>query len=207
MYRTRHITLFIILLVITGAATNSSSQETSSRPSLDKGSIENSFTYVIRNASDYEDSKVVKSWWLWRLRSYVLDSLKVYRDSIQFIQNMVDTREHQIDSLKTDLKELNTSYASAVKERDTLSFLGIGMTKLTYNAIMWLLALVLFAALIMVFLLYKRSNVVTVKLKEALDETKEEFEIHRKKALEREQKIAREMYDEIIKYKNKYGEL
>ena len=207
MDRTRHIALFIILLVVTGTATKTSSQETSSKPSLDKGSIESSFTYVIRNASDYEDSKVVKSWWLWRLRSYVLDSLKVYRDSIQYIQNIVDTRDFQIDSLKTDLKKLNTSYSSAVKERDTLSFLGIGMTKLTYNAIMWFLAAVLFAALVIVFLLFKRSNLITVKLKEALDETKEEFESHRKKALEREQKIAREMYDEIIKYKNKYGEL
>lgn len=207
MDRTRHIPLLIILLVITSTATNISSQETSSKPTLDKGSIESSFTYVIRNASDYEDSKVVKSWWLWRLRSYVLDSLKVYRDSIQFIQNMVDTRDHQIDSLKTDLKKLNTAYSAAVKERDTLSFFGIGMTKLAYNAIMWLLAAILFAALIIVFLLYKRSNVVTVRMKEALDETKEEFETHRKKALEREQKIAREMYDEIIKYKNKYGEL
>ena len=207
MNRTRHIFLSITVLIMTGAATNMFPQETSVKPSLDKGSIESSFSYVIKNASDFEDSKVVKSWWLWRLRSYVIDSLKVYRDSIQYIQNIVETKDHQIDSLKTDLKELTSSLSAAVKTKDALSFLGIGMTKLAYNTIMWLLAAVLFTALVIVFLLYKRSNIVSVKMKTTLDETQEEFEAHRKRALEREQKIAREMYDEIIKYKSKYGEL
>jgi hypothetical protein len=183
------------------------SQEAPSKPTLDKGSIESSFTYVIRNASDYEDSKVVKSWWLWRLRSYVLDSIKVYRDSILYIQNVVETKDHQIDSLKTNLKNLNSSLSAAVKERDSLSFLGIVMSKVAYNAIMWFLAAVLFAALLIVFLLYKRSNIIAVRMKTSLAETQEEFEAHRKRALEREQKIAREMYDEVIKYKNKFGEL
>jgi hypothetical protein len=196
-----------MLLFIAGNTVNTIAQEANAKPTLDKGSIESSFTYVIRNAGDYEDSKIVKSWWLWRLRSYVLDSLKIYRDSINYVQNLVETRDHQIDSLKRDLKELNSSLSAAVKDRDSLSFMGIGMKKLAYNTIMWLLAAVLFTALVMVFLLYKRSNVVTVKMKDTLAETKEEFEAHRKKALEREQKIAREMYDEIIKYKNKYGEL
>ncbi|HJX70720.1 MAG TPA: hypothetical protein VJ346_02175 [Bacteroidales bacterium] len=207
MNRTRHILLSITLLIMTSAATNMFSQETPVKPSLDKGSIESSFSYVIKNASDFEDSKVVKSWWLWRLRSHVLDSLKVYRDSIQYIQNIVETKDHQIDSMKTDLKELTSSLSAAVKTKDTLSFLGIGMTKLAYNTIMWLLAAVLFTAFVIVFLMYKRSNIVAVRMKATLDETQEEFEAHRKRALEREQKIAREMYDEIIKYKSKYGEL
>ena len=207
MNRTRHILLLIMLLFIAGNTLNIIAQEAPAKPTLDKGSIESSFTYVIRNAGDYEDSKVVKSWWLWRLRSYVLDSLKVYHDSINYVQDLVETRDHQIDSLKKDLKELNSSLSAAVRDRDSLSFLGIGMSKVAYNAIMWLLAAVLFTALVLVFLLYKRSNVVTIRMKDTLAETKEEFEAHRKKALEREQKIAREMYDEIIKYKNKYGEL
>jgi len=207
MNRTWHIQILIALFAIAGMTRNIYPQETPSKPTLDKGSIETSFAYVIRNASDYEDSKVVKTWWLWRLRSYVLDSLKVYRDSIQNIQNLVDIRNHQIDSLKTDLKTLNSSLSDAVRERDSLSFLGISMTKFLYNSIMWLIAAVLFVSLIIIFLLYKRSNVVTVKTRALLAETQEEFESHRKRALEREQKIAREMYDEIIKYKNKFGEL
>jgi hypothetical protein len=207
MNRIRLISLLITLAAFSGIRMNSFSQEAPSKPTLNKGSIESSFTYVIRNASDYEDSKVVKSWWLWTLRAYVLDSLKVYHDSIQNFQILVDVKNHQIDSLKTNLKELNSSLSVAVKERDSLSFLGISMTKLTYNAIMWLIAAILLLAFIIVLLLYKRSNVVTIKTRASLAEIQEEFEAHRKRALEREQKIAREMYDEIIKYKNKYGEL
>jgi hypothetical protein len=207
MNKTRHNLILIALCAFTSIPMDIFSQEAPSKPTLDKGSIESSFTYVIRNASDYEDSKVVKSWWLWRLRSYVLDSIKVYRDSILYIQNVVETKDHQIDSLKTNLKNLNSSLSAAVKERDSLSFLGIVLSKVAYNAIMWFLAAVLFAALLIVFLLYKRSNIIAVRMKTSLAETQEEFEAHRKRALEREQKIAREMYDEVIKYKNKFGEL
>lgn len=207
MNRTRHILFFVALFAISGLTRNICSQQAPSKPTLNKGSIESSFTYVIRNASDYEDSKVVKSWWLWTLRAYVLDSLKVYRDSIQSFQNLVEVREFQIDSLKTNIEELNSSLSDAINKRDSLSFFGISMTKVAYNAIMWLLAAMLFAAFLIVFILFKRSNVVTVKTRATLAETLEEFEAHRKRALEREQKIAREMFDEIIKYKNKYGEL
>lgn len=183
------------------------SQETPARLTLDKGSIENSFNYVIKNASPYEDSKVVKSWWLWRLRSYTLDSLNVYRDSITYFQNLVEMRDTHIDSLMANLQKTGKSLKNTLKEKDTLAFLGINMSKMTYNSIMWSLIAILVIALAIVFLLFKRSNAVTVRVKSDLSEINEEFEAHRKRALEREQKIAREMYDEIIKYKNKYGEL
>ncbi len=204
MNRTRRVILFF---VIAGMTMSTYPQQTPPKPTLNKGSIESSFTYVLRNASDYEDSKVVKSWWLWTLRAYVLDSLNVYRDSIQNFQNLVELRAYQIDSLKSDIKELDASLSDVVREKDSLNFLGISMTKLAYNAIMWLLVAVLLVILIIVFMLYKRSNIVTMKTKAALAEIQEEFEAHRKRALEREQKIAREMFDEIIKYKNKFGEL
>jgi hypothetical protein len=207
MNNTRHTLLLFALFAISGLTRNICSQQDPSKPTLNKGSIESGFTYVIRNASDYEDSKVVKSWWLWTLRAYVLDSLKVYRDSIQGFQNLVEVRELQIDSLQTDIKQLNASLSDAIKERDSLSLLGISISKVAYNAVMWLLAAILFTAFLIVFLMFRRSNVVTVKTRATLTETQEEFEAHRKRALEREQKIAREMYDEVIKYKNKYGEL
>jgi hypothetical protein len=52
------------------------------------------------------------------------------------------------------------------------------------------------------FLLFKRSNVVTVETKQTLEEVREEFDTHRKNALVREQKLARRLQDEVIKNKN-----
>ena len=42
-----------------------------------------------------------------------------------------------------------------------------------------------------------------MQTKTDLEQLKNEFESFRKRALEREQRVVREMYDEILKYKNK----
>jgi len=55
--------------------------------------------------------------------------------------------------------------------------------------------------LLVVFFMYKRSNTITVKTKETLASTQEEFERHRKWALEKEQKLSRELLKEKQKYK------
>jgi DNA mismatch repair ATPase MutS len=48
---------------------------------------------------------------------------------------------------------------------------------------------------------------VTSKTKSDLNEIKDEYEDYRKRALVREQEVVRELYDEILKYKNKLKQL
>lgn len=204
---TRFPKLILIVLIYTGLAANIYSQETTPKLSLDKGTIENGFNYVIKNASDFQDSKVVKSWWLWRLKSYVLDSLATYRDSVNGAYRIVYVKEQQIDSLKADLQAINIELAAAIKEKNSLNLIGMSMSKSFYNSILWSIIGILIVALIVFIILFKRSNHITSASRLSLAEIKEEFETFRKRALEREQQIARELYDEVIKYKKKLGEL
>jgi hypothetical protein len=67
---------------------------------------------------------------------------------------------------------------------------------------MWVLILGSLTVAGICFLLFKRSNVVTVETKQTLEEVREEFDTHRKNALVREQKLARRLQDEVIKNKN-----
>ncbi|MDX1316484.1 MAG: tRNA (guanine-N1)-methyltransferase, partial [Xanthomarina gelatinilytica] len=48
---------------------------------------------------------------------------------------------------------------------------------------------------------YKNSHVITKEAKKALEEIEVEFEEHRKTALEREQKVRRQLQDELNKQK------
>ena len=48
---------------------------------------------------------------------------------------------------------------------------------------------------------FKQSNSITIQTKETLKEVEEEFENHRKTALEREQKVRRQLQDELNKQK------
>ena len=49
---------------------------------------------------------------------------------------------------------------------------------------------------------FSKSNVLTKEAKSNLIEVEQEFEQHRKKTLEREQKLRRQLQDEINKQRN-----
>ena len=198
--------LILTIFTISGSFIKSYSQD-SQKPSLDRSDVENQFNYVLRNASDYEDSKVVKSWWLWRLKSHVLDSLNSLKDSISDAYVIIDAKDLTIDSLKKDLKTVNQKLVTTEKEKNSLKFFGLNMSKGAYNSILWTIIAGLILTLLIFIILFKRSNSITLSTKSNLEEIKEEFETFRKRALEREQQIARELYDEIIKYKKKLGEM
>jgi hypothetical protein len=67
---------------------------------------------------------------------------------------------------------------------------------------MWSIIGALLALLIFFVYKFNNSNVVTKEAKLALAEMEEEFEEHRKVALEREQKVRRQLQDEINKQKD-----
>ena len=75
------------------------------------------------------------------------------------------------------------------------------MSKTSYSLIMWLLIIVLLALLILFIYKFNNSNSVTRIAKNNLADIEEEFEEHRRYALEREQKVRRQLQDELNKQK------
>ncbi|MGS2760760.1 tRNA (guanine-N1)-methyltransferase [Sinomicrobium sp. M5D2P9] len=169
--------------------------------SLTEGNIDNQFEFVIQRSNNYQDYKVVKKNWLHTLKKNTLDSLARVEKELAEAINLTKTQNTEIESLKGELEESNDHVSTLTNERDSISFFGALIDKTTYKATMWgivgLLAVVLF------FFIYKfrNSNAVTQSARKALSELEEEYEDHRKKALEREQKVRRQLQDEINKQK------
>lgn len=66
---------------------------------------------------------------------------------------------------------------------------------------MWSVIAVLFALLLFFIYRFKNSNAVTITTKESLENLENEFKEHRTFALEREQKVMRQLQDERNKHK------
>ncbi len=179
------------------------SQEAAEAPSIGKGSIENQFNYVLYRSEKFEDYKMVKSWWLYTLRSQVLDTLKALHENLRDTQNLLSVKKAEIDSLMAVMKTTNNKLDMALKEKGSMKLLGIKMDKILYNSVMWFIIAALIAFLLAFIILFRRSNTVTSKTKSELAETRKEYEEHRKRTLVREQQIVRQLYDEILKYKSK----
>jgi hypothetical protein len=198
----RLLTTGIIILLFT-TLNDLAAQETAEKPGIGRGSIESQFNYVLYRSEKVEDYKMVRSWWLYSLKSQVLDTLKILHQNLEDAQSLISAKDKEIGSLAAAVDNAGKKLETTIKEKDSMSLLGLKTSKKIYNGITWIIILALLVFLSVFVLLFKKSNSVTLTLKSELNESKAEFEEYRKRALVREQQVVRELYDEILKYKSK----
>ncbi len=174
---------------------------TEAKSGLDGGTIESQFNYVINKSEKYELYQVVKKTWLNKIKRNTLDSIADLQNNIKSLENSGEGQLNEITALKSQLSETNSQLETAVNERDSFSFFGILMSKGSYSLMVWTIVFVLTIGIAVLFFLFQRSNAITIKTKESLIEKQEEFDAHRKWALEREQTLARELNKLKQKYK------
>ncbi len=170
--------------------------------SLNSGTIDNQFEYVIRRSNNYQDYKVVKKVWLYALKAHTIDSLNAVHKQLEDTEIVVKNQTQEIDKLKTSLSSTQGTLDKTNTEKDSMSLFGMQMSKTAYNTLLWSLIGGLLALLLFFVYKFKDSNTITRDAKKALVDTEEEFEEHRRVALEREQKVRRQLQDEINKHKS-----
>ena len=135
------------------------------------------------------------------LRTHTLDSLNTLKTKLNNSKNTVNTQQKEIEDLKTKLNSTESTLNATNLEKDSMSLLGMQMSKTNYNMLMWVIIACLLALFILFVYKFKNSNAITRDAKKALEEIEEEFDEHRRTALEREQKVRRQLQDEINKQK------
>ena len=107
------------------------------------------------------------------------------------------------DSVQALYNAITQTNVSLEKEKNSMAFLGIPSTKSSYRVISWTLILSLLGGLLFFIFKFRNSNFLTQQAKSALEEMEQEFEQHRRWALDREQKLSRELLDERNNKKKK----
>ncbi len=193
----------LIMFVLVGLGWGSAYAQNMEDAPLDTGTIEQQYEYIMKKSSTYEAFKVVKISRFQKFKSNIQDSINTAYQKRDVLDKEVKSQKSKINSLSTEVERLNAELETAIGERDGIKFLGMLMTKSGYNGLMWGLVVVLIAIAAVAYLLFKRSNSVTRSTKKELDEVKEEFDQHRKRALKREQELAVKYHSELNKLKQK----
>jgi len=165
--------------------------------SLNSGTIESQFDHLNSISNNYQEYKVVKKAHLEKIRQNVTDSLKVFKDDLALLKQDLKDRQADISDLKTQMSALQEQLAAAEEARDSFSIMGFPIHKAAYNTFMWTLVAVLLGAFLFFLFQYSQSYKVISKSRKDLDETREEFDQHRKNTLERERKLKRELVDAL----------
>jgi gas vesicle protein len=170
-----------------------------SENAMDQGTIENQFEYLLENSNKWEDFKLVKRPWIEKLQNNVADSLNTLQNQIDANQNILDKYKSETDALNAELEKANMQLLEIQKEKDSISFLGMFLEKNTYKNMMYAISAGLLTFLLIFFYQYKKSNSITTEIKSTLAEVQEEFSTYKKRSLEKEQKLARELQNELNK--------
>lgn len=176
-------------------------KETPQKP--EDTSINGQFETLIRKSTNYRQGgkryEVVRLLELEAMRENILDSISISSSNIVNLRATIAENETAINSLNAKLDETTKNLNTLTEEKDSMSFFGAMVSKGTYKLIVWSIIFGLLAFLLFFIYRFKNSNFLTQQAKSALADVEGEFEQHRRRALEREQKISRELQDEINK--------
>ncbi|MFD1316649.1 tRNA (guanine-N1)-methyltransferase [Namhaeicola litoreus] len=191
--------LFLLLILLSTFTVFAQDDEPSA--TLEQGAIEGQFDYLYNKSGKYQEYKVIKITSFNKLKANVLDSLLLLNKQIVESDKVIKSQLDEIKSLKDNLKTTNDNLVEITNEKDNITGFGVPMTKGLYNTIMYSLIFGLLGLLLFFIYRFKESNKVTKLAQKTLAETEEEFENYKRVSIEREQKVRRELQDELNKQK------
>lgn len=143
--------------------------------------------------------KIIRKGNLDIIRKNISDSIGNYKKEIASLNENANAHTSTVNSLQDSVQRLDSSLAAEQKKAASISFLGITFAKGSYHTMVWVIIFVLAAAFTGMLFAFRKAKVDTVESKAAADELQEELQIVRKKSLEREQQLKRQLLDEQLK--------
>lgn len=166
-------------------------------------SINGQFNELIESSNNFKNYKVISQSKIIQLQKNTSAEINRLNQRIDTANTTIDKQKSMIEHLQSNLSKTNNNLESVTAEKDEVAFLGMPTSKSTYRVIMWGIILVL--ALLMIFFIYqfKRNHALTKEAQKNLRENEAEFDEYKKKSLEKQQKLGRELQDERNKLARK----
>lgn len=158
--------------------------------------IAEKFQELITSSNNFKGYKVVDTEELTTLQELTSNRITELKEEIASSKEAYKAQEAKIEELQAQLANLQGQLTEVTAQKDEISFLGMSLSKATYNTTMWSLVGILILALALFVVRFKRSHVHTKEARKNLAELEKEFDAYRAKALEKEQRLGRLLQDE-----------
>jgi hypothetical protein len=194
-------TLFSLILVLfIHHETHSQTQREISRSKKElNNNLENQFELILNIGKDYTtDSipfEVIKKRYLIAFKENLKDSLisqstelKSHKSKLNSIQKAFQDIENENTELKKELSEIST-------KENSVNFIGGNINKTLFFAINYIIIIALILSVISLYKHYLSSSKIQANLIEALKVSEETINSNKKKGLNRELKLKREILE------------
>ena len=163
--------------------------------------LEGVFQQLIDRSGAWQNFKMLDRGKLAAFQRSMTDSINGVRSQLVAEKQKVKENEATIKDLNDKITEIQAALDQTKDQKDSVNFFGALVSKGLYNTIMWGIVLALASLLVLYIYKFSNGNVVTKKSINDLNELQEEYENYRKAAIEREQKVRRQLQDEINKHR------
>ena len=165
-------------------------------PAYQPTTLQEQFVYLKEQSSTYKDKKIIREARLNRLWTNVQDSLAQVQKKLTATQGKVGAQNEEITSLNGELKAQQQAVNDSEHASTHISVLGMDMLKQNFLSFFWITASILTLLLLGALYQYRNSKQVTSKTQYNLRAIQRELEDFRKKSLEKERKLRRELQTE-----------
>jgi len=160
------------------------------------------FDSIYSISNSYDRYKIIKKIYLQDLKQQSLDSVKNYKQQLAQKDSLLKIEIGNFKNLKAEAEKTQIALKESILKENNITLFGTSIRKTNYNLVLWLIMLLLLLGLCIFICKYNNNKHITKKAQNDLTEIEEEFTAFRKKTLEREQKLRRQLQDEINKQRN-----
>jgi len=188
---------FLVLLIITSNFSITAQQKVT-----EENTLENQFDKIYRISTSYQTYKVINKLGYQKLKNNVIDSINIIKELLSEKESLLKSKDENIKRLNTKIKKTQLNLDASITKENSIFLFGLELKKTTYNIILWTLIIALITGVGFLAYKFSNSNILTKEAENNLAEIEEELKHYRKKSTEKEQKLRRQLQDEINKQRN-----
>lgn len=191
--------LLAIVMLSFSAEVHSQNNEDVIVKTLPSKNIEGKLNNLMDKASNFQEYKVIKKDLLFDFQNSFSSFINNAQNKYSSLYSNLEDKESTIHDLNKELDSVKLQNAELSTAVDSVSLFGLHLNKGTYNLLMW--SFVIGFGIVTAFFIFrfKRANEITKNAKDVLAGVEDEYQVFKQNAIEREQKLRRQLQDEIKK--------
>jgi len=170
-----------------------------SNEGLKKGNIESQFQHLNYISRTQDPYKLIRKENLDIIKKNVQDSIAVLSKEIGSLKSASGNVVANTKVLKDSLAQVTQDLQQERAKTDSISFLGIAFSKSSYHMLVWSLIIVFGLLFLIMLASFRKAKVDAVDHKKTVEQVQDELQTLRKKSIENEQKLRRQLQDELNK--------
>lgn len=195
----RIFSIFLVFIFVFGKAQTASND---SLPASINGNLNQQFDYVYQKSNSFQEYKVIKKEYFALLKENSTDSVNRFKKELEQLKGNFLAYDKNLQSLKDTLATTKSTLEGVKNAQNSMNFLGISVAKSIYSMIMWGIVLALLILTLIILFRFKSAKMIANESLRNFEKLEEDFEDFKRKSLEKEQKLGRQLQDEINKHKN-----